>query len=196
MLLNIVTQISDQESLLQKHFTALLSSVWKAKLREKRLLSSQNHINCGRGPLSSIMSTIAQNSVNSLSEKLKFGNPLQSKKLISTALDETINRQQDITVPLPKWMETNPVIHDNLEITIEFQRYEELAPSFPPAVSLLIKGADPASGTSTSYSHENDHGQRSAGPKVEDRFRYFSFFLFGLQSPFFHKLSGLIFPYC
>ncbi|CAM8976130.1 unnamed protein product [Rhodiola kirilowii] len=172
MLLNSVTQISDQESLLQKHFTALLSSVWKVELREKRSLSSQNHINNDRGPYTSRMNAVAQNLTEGQPEKLNFGNSLRSSELIAAALDETNDKPLDITVPLPKWMENNPVISENLEVTIEFQRLdEELVPSFPPTVSVLIDGSDSVSTSAVSKSYENNHLQKSSASKAEDRFR-------------------------
>uniref|UniRef100_A0A7N1A0R7 DNA helicase n=1 Tax=Kalanchoe fedtschenkoi TaxID=63787 RepID=A0A7N1A0R7_KALFE len=173
MLLNIVTQIADQELLLQKHFTALLTSVWKVKSRVEKLLSAQNHIDNGRGPHASSM-TVVKSSKRSPHEKLNIGDSLQSRKLIAAALNETDNRRHDMTVSLPKWMENGPVIAENLELTIEFHSVEELDPSFPPAVSVIINGSNSDSAstsTSSSKSSENSQLQKFAGPRSEDRFR-------------------------
>lgn len=141
-LLDVVSEMPDNELLLQKHFTAILSSVWRANTRSDRcqsMSSSQNSLHSR-----SFFSAISQMHGKSRREpdKMKFTVLGQNSKLVAAALDGASRKRQDPSL-LSDQQET-PTMVEKLDITLEFQGdHREFGAPFPPVIDLSICGLDP-----------------------------------------------------
>lgn len=146
MLLDVASEQVNRELLLQKHFFALLSSVWKVA----------SHVDRRRNPLptcnglyfdQSFYTSIGQPSQNSLkksSKRMTFTNLAQSKKLVAAALDDITTRQVNDKVILSNQGEDMPVSADQLDITLEFTKEDsDVLSSFPSVINLSIIGTEP-----------------------------------------------------
>ncbi|XWS57208.1 hypothetical protein CRYUN_Cryun09bG0154400 [Craigia yunnanensis] len=147
MLLNFAAEQPDPELLLQKHFTALLSSVWRTTGRcrpesRQNVSSSRNGVRLGGRFLSPFLSHKPQDSAKEPAQRMKFTNLWECSKLLSAALHDGRNRQQSDTVFFPD-REDSPVIAESLEITLEIQREsgDSMIP-FPPIINLSIYGSN------------------------------------------------------
>lgn len=174
MLLNVAAEQEDNELLLQKHFTALLSAAWRMKsLTERRqnVSSSRNGLCFGGRFFSCPVNQTSCDSMKEPGRRMKFTNLGQSSKLVLAALNDANSRQQDDGVSLSDQREDAvAVITEQLNITLEFQR--ELVDSmisFPPLINLSIYGSDPQ--TSANKSAE-DHHLKDSQNMAENRFRY------------------------
>ncbi|KAF2314573.1 hypothetical protein GH714_027718 [Hevea brasiliensis] len=145
MLLNVAAEQPDHELLLQRHFTALLSSVWRMTRvdRQQNLSSSRNGLYFG-GKFFSSFNQISWNSVKEPAKRMKFTTSAQSCKLLAAALHEFNSRPLDDTVSISNRIEDAPCISEQLEVTLEFEKEEgdSLIP-FPPVINLMIPITDP-----------------------------------------------------
>ncbi|KAJ9153312.1 hypothetical protein P3X46_026762 [Hevea brasiliensis] len=146
MLLNVAAEQPDHELLLQRHFTALLSSVWRMTSRvdrQQNLSSSRNGLYFG-GKFFSSFNQISWNSVKEPAKRMKFTTSAQSCKLLAAALHEFNSRPLDDTVSISNRIEDAPCISEQLEVTLEFEKEEgdSLIP-FPPVINLMIPITDP-----------------------------------------------------
>ena len=148
MLLNYAAEQPDPELLLQKHFTALLSSVWRTTGRchpesRQNVSSSRNGVRLGGRFLSPFLSHKPQDSAKEPAQRMKFTNLSECSKLLSAALHDARNRQQSDTVFFPD-REDSPVIAESLEITLEIERESgDSTIPFPPIINLSINGSNP-----------------------------------------------------
>nr|ACJ61498.1 photoperiod independent early flowering protein [Glycine max] len=146
MLLDVASEQVNRELLLQKHFFALLSSVWKVA----------SHVDHRRNPSpscnglyfdQSFYTSIGQPSQNSLkksSERMAFANLAPSKNLVAAALDDITTRQVNDKVILSNQGEDMPVSADQLDITLEFAKEDsDVLSSFPSVINLSIHGTEP-----------------------------------------------------
>ncbi|GAY32612.1 hypothetical protein CUMW_003290 [Citrus unshiu] len=169
-LLNVAAEQEDNELLLQKHFTALLSSVWRMKSRmgcRQNFSSSRNGLYLGGSFFSSVTQTSCK-STREPARRVKFTNLGQSSKLLSAALHDANSRQQDDKVSNFDRREDGPVI-EQLDLTLEFQReLVDSTISFPPRVNLSVYGSDLETSVNKS-TRENHHLKDSQ--VAENRFR-------------------------
>ncbi|KAJ7002447.1 hypothetical protein NC653_007808 [Populus alba x Populus x berolinensis] len=147
MLLNVAAEQPDHELLLQKHFTALLSAVWRVNSRAERqqnLSSSRNALyNHGR-VFNSSVNQLPWNSSKESSKRMKFTNSGHSSKLLAAALHDASSRRPDDRVSYSNLSEVAPAIGEQLEITLEFQKEEDNSLiQFPPIISLSIPSSAP-----------------------------------------------------
>ncbi|KAF6138037.1 hypothetical protein GIB67_042942 [Kingdonia uniflora] len=144
-LLDITSDLPDNELLIQKHFTAVLSSVWKKKSRldhwQTLPSTSQNGFD-----LSGLFSgsTPYQNSKKLAREPLVKMNLTLSEghhgNLVAAALHDA-ERKQDNPVVLSRRRDEVISTVEQLKITLEFQtENEDLGIPFPSAINLLIEG--------------------------------------------------------
>lgn len=172
-LLNVAAEQEDNELLLQKHFTALLSSVWRMKSRmecRQNVSSSRNGLYLGGRFFSSSVNQTSCKSMQEPARRVKFTNLGQSSKLLSAALHDANSGQQDYEVSNSDQREDGPVITEQLDLTLEFQReLVDSTISLPPCVNLSIYGSDPE--TSVSKSTEEDRHLKDS-QVAENRFRY------------------------
>ncbi|GMH08205.1 hypothetical protein Nepgr_010045 [Nepenthes gracilis] len=139
MLLDVAMELPDRELLLQRHFTALLSSVWRAQ--QQTLSDPQSGLLSGRRLLVASVNANAQTSAGGSSEKTKFTDLHHCRKLLTTALDYVDGETLDDTAPMSNLKEANPPESDTLEITLELGEIDRV--SFPSSITLLIPGSDP-----------------------------------------------------
>lgn len=140
VLLDVASEQVNRELLLQKHFFALLSSVWKLASHVDRRQNPSPTCN-GLYFDKSFFTNIGQPSQNSLkkpSERMAFVNLAQSKKLVAAALDD-VTRQENDKVILSNQEADMPVSADQLDITLEFPKEEsDVLSSFPSVINLTI----------------------------------------------------------
>lgn len=181
MLLDVAAKQPDRELLLQKHFTALLSSVWKVTARGDRrpsISSPRNGLHLGGRFFTSSVSRISQNFMQGHAERIKFTNLGQSSKMLAAALHDAHYRRQDEDerVSLPNQGDDASAGTEKLELTLEFQKEMSGAMvPLPSVISLSIFGADPP--PSVSNDSGEDHHLKAFRNMAEDRFRY------GLMQP-------------
>lgn len=174
MLLNIAAEQPDHELLLQKHFTALLSSVWRTTSRvdhRQNLSSSRNGLYIGGKFFNSSVHQMYWNAMKEPAKRMKFTNLGQGSKLLAAALHDANSRRPDDRVRLSNQREDAPAIAEQLEITLEFPNEEEdsLNP-WPPIINLSILGSDPP--TSANKNTGEDNHLRASINVAESRFRY------------------------
>ncbi|XP_031103378.1 protein PHOTOPERIOD-INDEPENDENT EARLY FLOWERING 1 isoform X1 [Ipomoea triloba] len=168
-LLDVALELPDREPLIQKHFFALLSSVWRSRKNDScRRSSSQSGFN----PLllTSTANHFSQNSVRPPQGKLAFTNLSQCNKLVGAALSENSGAQTDNSVSISKQREEAPVPAEELDITLELQAAKDDNDiSFPPLVHLKILDPDSSPSLKT---RTPEHIHLKSSPYVaESRFR-------------------------
>ncbi|MED6112642.1 Pharynx and intestine in excess protein 1 [Stylosanthes scabra] len=174
MLLDVASEQPNRELLLQKHFYALLSSVWKLKShvdRRQNPSATSNGLCFDKGFFGSI-GQHSQNSLKKSSERMTFGNLVQCKKLVASALDDTRGRQESDQTLLSNRSEEIPmqVSTDQMDITLEFQKEEsDVLPSFPSVINLSIQGTEPL--PSVDKQTGEDGQFRASTCIAENRFR-------------------------
>ncbi|XP_052172511.1 protein PHOTOPERIOD-INDEPENDENT EARLY FLOWERING 1 isoform X2 [Diospyros lotus] len=145
VLLDVATELPDNELLLQKHFFALLTSVWRMTSRIDRhqgLSSSRNGFYPVGRHFTSRVSQIG--SMREPSEKMAFTNLLQSSKLVAAALSDADSAQCDDRALILNPREEASVVADQLEITLEPQTggSDPMIP-LPLVINLSIWETDP-----------------------------------------------------
>ncbi|KAJ4847374.1 Protein PHOTOPERIOD-INDEPENDENT EARLY FLOWERING 1 [Turnera subulata] len=174
LLLDVASAQPDHELLLQKHFTALLSSVWRTTTsrvdQRQNMLPSQNGLRMSGRFFNSSVNRVSWNSTKEPTTKMKFTNLKQSSKLLATALHDANTRRPDDRVYLPSHKEDAPSMTEQLEITLEFQKQEDdsLIP-FPSLINLSLPGSDPTA--SLIEDTREDHHLRPSNDVAESRFR-------------------------
>ncbi|OMO82621.1 hypothetical protein COLO4_22907 [Corchorus olitorius] len=173
MLLNVAAQQPDHELLLQKHFAALLSSVWRVTLRPEHRQSvstSRNGIRLGGRFVSPFLSNTPQSSAKEPAQRMKFTNLRECSKLLSDALHDASDRQQSDTVSHSDRRD-DPVIAESLELTLEIQGDScDSMNSFPPVINVSIYGSDLV--TSIKRTPGEDLHLKDSKVVPENRFSY------------------------
>ncbi|XP_045807406.1 protein PHOTOPERIOD-INDEPENDENT EARLY FLOWERING 1 isoform X2 [Trifolium pratense] len=170
MLLDVASEQANRELLLQKHFFALLSTVWKAAHVDRR----QNlHATCnGLYFDQSFFSSIGQHSQNPLnkpSERMTFANSAQSKMLLAAALDDFGSRPENDKIVLSNQGKDMLVTEDQVDITLEFPKEEsDSLSSFPSVIKLSIKGDEAPPSLNK---HTRSHHLKHCSAAAENRFR-------------------------
>ncbi|KAL6971215.1 Pharynx and intestine in excess protein 1 [Sarracenia purpurea var. burkii] len=145
VLLDVATELPDNEPLFQKHFFALISSVWRASLdRHQNLSSSWNGFYASGSNFLSMVSQTGRHSTREQSCKRKFPNLSQCSKLVAAALYDANSVQRDDSVSVLNEREEASAIVDRLEITLklECERGDSMIP-LPSIINLPIYGPDP-----------------------------------------------------
>ncbi|XP_030457825.2 protein PHOTOPERIOD-INDEPENDENT EARLY FLOWERING 1 isoform X6 [Syzygium oleosum] len=170
MLLDVAMELPDNELLLQKHFTALLSSVWRVKshVNGQEILSSpRNGLYYSRSILDSAINHSSRNSKPEAARKVKMTNLILSRKLVADALD-AVGHQNEIACPTDQGDEAS-AIEEGLEVSLEFQQEkDDLTIPLPSFLKLSISGSVPSSPASNST---GDKFLKSSGNMAECRFR-------------------------
>uniref|UniRef100_A0A6V7QY61 DNA helicase n=1 Tax=Ananas comosus var. bracteatus TaxID=296719 RepID=A0A6V7QY61_ANACO len=116
ILLNVTSELPDNELLLQKHFFAILSSVWRAKL-----LSDPNKS-------------------TRLTENVTPMNTRPNSRLVMMALSDVSMQRQEEPVVLSSKLEAHI---NQLELTLEFpMENSDNDFAFPPSVSISVSGQE------------------------------------------------------
>ncbi|XP_043806971.1 protein PHOTOPERIOD-INDEPENDENT EARLY FLOWERING 1 isoform X4 [Manihot esculenta] len=170
MLLNVAAEQPDHELLLQRHFTAVLSSVWRMTSRADRQqnLSSRNGIYFG-GKFFNSFNQISWNSVKEPAKRMRFTTSAQSCKLLAAALHEFNSRPLDDAVSISNRIEDTPCFSEQLEVTLEFEKEEgDLSIPLPPIINLTIPITDPQN---FRIKDVGEHNLKAVTNVAESRFR-------------------------
>lgn len=164
-LLNVAAEQPDMEMLLQKHFTCLLSSIWRTSTRtgNDQILSLNSPI-FNRQFLGSV------NHTQDLAEKPLQGVKITSlsSKLLESALQDSSTSQPNDNVSRSILNEDQPINKVGLDLTLEFPRnYDDTPTHFPPIISLYIDGSD-----SLSYVDDSSGEDLKASQVAEIRYRF------------------------
>ncbi|KAF9602898.1 hypothetical protein IFM89_032638 [Coptis chinensis] len=132
-LLDVASELPDNELLLQKHFTAVMSSVWRARSRVDRWQSVS----------SSLQNNYFRKSIQP-PRKFNFAVSGQSSKLVSAALRDVNTKEQDAVFPPRQNTKEALTEVDKLEVTLELLAdKEDFGTPLPSTVNLSIFGSDP-----------------------------------------------------
>ncbi|XP_042513855.1 protein PHOTOPERIOD-INDEPENDENT EARLY FLOWERING 1 isoform X3 [Macadamia integrifolia] len=149
MLLDVASEMADNELILQKHFTAVLSSVWRARIRSDRRQSlssfSRNGLYFGGKFLTSATNQITGISTREPLEKMNLAILGPSSKLVAAALQDADMKEQEDTILPSEQGKGASAMTEQLEITLEFQNNTgdpELP--LPSVTTLFVCRADPA----------------------------------------------------
>ncbi|KAJ0985563.1 hypothetical protein J5N97_003919 [Dioscorea zingiberensis] len=165
-LLTVTSELPDNELLLQKHFVAVLSSVWRSKCRTERRqsMSSQNGFHS-----SGFLGYSSGRMPRRLTEKANLMSLRQSMKLIITALSDVDRMKHPGELPVLCGQVEAPS-KDQLDVTLDFSvDQENLENDFPPIITLSIYEHEPSQST------DGPHGSmllsESSVRVAENRFR-------------------------
>lgn len=173
MLLDVAIDLPDSELLLQKHFTALLTSVWRMT---SRVHHRQNHLPYRNGQystgrfFSSTVNQISWNSVREPTERTNWNNfGYSSSRLIAAALHDANNKQHDDSAFLSNRREEVSTVPEQLEIRLEIERdfCDSMIP-LPSVINLSILGSEPPSAVNNPI----EEILKSSQDMAENRFRY------------------------
>lgn len=132
-LLDVASDLPDNELLLQKHFTAIFSSVWRARSRISRWQSMS----------SSLSNFCFRKSTQEAPHSLNIVASGQSSKLVSAALHDA-NTKQDGADLLPIQRTEASAEVEKLEITLNIYNGDENSVfPLPSTMNLSIQGSDP-----------------------------------------------------
>ncbi|KAL3534187.1 hypothetical protein ACH5RR_002648 [Cinchona calisaya] len=172
MLLDVTSQLCDPEPLIQKHFLALRSLVWRFSSRNSNrhgLASYQNALYSYQKTFTSAANDFSRNFNRDSMEKMKFTNSSVSSKLVSAALCDDQSDKKDDKFPIFKQSDEASVVSERLDITLELLGNEhDRTVSLPSVVNLSILGCDTPSSSKTIG--EENH-LKSFQNLAENRFR-------------------------
>ncbi|KAF5194345.1 Photoperiod-independent early flowering 1-like [Thalictrum thalictroides] len=131
-LLDVASDLPDNELLLQRHFTAVISSVWRAR----------SLAGCLQGMSSSFDNIYYRKSTQEPLRNFNFAVSCQSSKLVSTALYDADSKQLNVIMPSRQRTEASEEV-ERLDITLEFHSAEDPTISLPSSIYLSICGPDP-----------------------------------------------------
>ncbi|KAK4749887.1 hypothetical protein SAY87_027336 [Trapa incisa] len=144
LLLAVVSDLPDNELLLQRHFTALLTAVWRAAKcvdHSPRILSSKNGIYSNVRLFGYRLNRVLQNSTHESPGRLRMTSLAEGRKFVSAALHDAMEYKQDEIVPLSDNEEESLHVEECLQLTLEIQQEQEdtLVP-LPSFLTLSIPG--------------------------------------------------------
>lgn len=146
MLLDVASQLSDPEPLIQKHFFALFSSVWRfssLKTNRHSLTSSQNASSSYRKPFISSLNDVSRDFSRESLESMKFTNSFASGKLVAAALCDDQTAKKDDKVSISKQRDEASVISERLDVTLQILGGEhDTTLNLPSVVNLSILGRE------------------------------------------------------
>ena len=146
-LLNVAAEQPDTEMLLQKHFTCLLSSIWRTSTRSTN--NQKLSLNC---PIFNRQVMGSANHAQELARKPFQGMKITSlsSKLVESALQDSSTSQPVDTASRSRLQEDQPINKVGLDLTLEFPRgNDDSSTHFPPIIKLTIDGSD-------SFNYVND----------------------------------------
>lgn len=170
-MLDIASEIPDHEPLVQKHFFALLSSVWKVrKSLTNTFSSSQNGFFRSGSLFTPITNRVSTN--YSMGPPVKrFSNSSVCAKLVAVALTDQQSAQSDERVPICDQREEASFPAEHLDITLEFgaEKDDETIPLLDPVTVKILGPRSPSFPRMTIAEH---HHFKSSQIMAENRFWY------------------------
>lgn len=170
-MLDIASEIPDHEPLVQTHFFALLSSVWKVqKNLKKTFSSSQNGFFHSGSLFSPIMNCVSTN--HSMGPPIRrFSNSSLCTKLVAIALSDQQSAQSDERVRICDQREEVSFPSEHLDITLEFgaEKDDKTIPLLHP---VTVKILGPESSLFPRMTTAEHHHFKSSQIMAENRFWY------------------------
>ncbi|CAI9097423.1 OLC1v1033851C2 [Oldenlandia corymbosa var. corymbosa] len=164
ILLDVTSQLSDPEHLVQKHFFALLSSAWRfsSHSNHRSTVPSENALySAGRNHFQ-------RGLYRESPETVKFSNLTLCGKLVSAALFDDETAKKDDNQPISNSMNEASVASERLDITLELLDSEHgISEHLPSVVSVSI----PGHGFPPSPEVGEPKHLRSSQNLIENRFR-------------------------
>ncbi|KAF3632468.1 hypothetical protein FXO38_26143 [Capsicum annuum] len=169
LVLDIASEIPDHESLVQKHFLALLSSVWKVrKSHTNAFSSSQNGLYHSGSLFTPIVNSVSTN-YSMVPPAKRFSNLSVCAKLVAVALSDQQSAQSDERVSICDQREVASFPAEHLDITLEFgaEKDDKTIPVQYPVTVKIISPESPSSPRITIAEH---HHYKSSQIMAENRF--------------------------
>ncbi|XP_009759618.1 protein PHOTOPERIOD-INDEPENDENT EARLY FLOWERING 1 isoform X1 [Nicotiana sylvestris] len=148
LVLDIASEVPDHEPLVQKHFFALLSSVWKMSCRKSQtnaFSSSQNGFYHSGSLFTLFTPTMNLGSTNYATGPLekRFSNLSICAKLVAAALSDQQSAQSDERVSICDQREEASFPAEQLDVTLEFgaEKDNKIIP-LPSPVTVKIRGPE------------------------------------------------------
>uniref|UniRef100_A0A1J3JSA8 DNA helicase n=1 Tax=Noccaea caerulescens TaxID=107243 RepID=A0A1J3JSA8_NOCCA len=165
-LLNVAAEQPDTEMLLQKHFTCLLSSIWRTSTRtgNDQMLSLNS-------PIFNRQFMGSANRTQDVARKPFQGMKITSlsSKLLESALQDSSTSQPNDTVSRSRLQEDQPINKVKLDLTLEFPRgYDDSPTHFPPIIRVSIDEMDSLNNVNDPPEEDNLKASRVA---AENRYR-------------------------
>lgn len=166
-LLNVAAEQPDTEMLLQKHFTCLLSSIWRTSTRtgNDQMLSLNS-------PIFNRQFMGSANRTQDVARKPFQGMKITSlsSKLLESALQDSSTSQPNDTVSRSRLQEDQPINKVKLDLTLEFPRgYDDSPTHFPPIIRVSIDEMDSLNNVNDPPEEDNLKASRVA---AENRYRF------------------------
>ncbi|CAH8359897.1 unnamed protein product [Eruca vesicaria subsp. sativa] len=167
-LLNVAAEQPDTEKLLQRHFTCLLSSIWRTSTR-----STNNQTLSLNSPIFNRQVMGSANRTHELARKPFQGMKITSlsSKLVESALQDSSTSQPHDSTSRSRLQEDQPIDKVGLDLTLEFPRGidDDSTTHFPPIIKLSID----ASTDSFNYVSDppGEDKLKSSRVAAEDRYR-------------------------
>ncbi|WMV19388.1 hypothetical protein MTR67_012773, partial [Solanum verrucosum] len=169
LVLDIASEIPDHEPLVQTHFFALLSSVWKVqKSLTNTFSSSQNGFFHSGSLFSPIMNRVSTN--YSMGPPVRrFSNSSVCTKLVAVALSDQQSAQSDERVRICDQREEASFPSEHLDITLEFgaEKDDKTIPLLHP---VTVKILGPESSLFPRMTTAEHHHFKSSQIMAENRF--------------------------
>ncbi|MCE2055141.1 hypothetical protein HAX54_042057 [Datura stramonium] len=169
LVLDIASEIPDHEPLVQKHFFALLSSVWKVQESHTNTFSSSQTGFYHAGSLfTPIMNGVLTN-YSMVPPVKRFSNLSVCAKLVAVALSDQQSAQNDERVEICDQREEASFPAEHLDITLEFgaEKDDKTIPLLDP---ITVKILGPESSTSPRMTIAEHHHFKSSQIMAENRF--------------------------
>ncbi|XP_073007185.1 protein PHOTOPERIOD-INDEPENDENT EARLY FLOWERING 1 isoform X1 [Typha latifolia] len=137
LLLNVTSELPDNELLLQKHFVAILSSVWRAKCsfeHRQTMLCPQSDVHSF-----GLLSNSSGKKFSRLTKYMNLTNCRESSKLVMTALADAYREKQKESVFLPSQLESRTEVTEQVDVTVEFpEEQADYDNAFPSSISVSV----------------------------------------------------------
>lgn len=171
MLLDVAAELPNNELLLQKHFTALLSSVWRINTSSEcqhSLRPTKDGSYYGKRLLGSRVNHSSKFSISDSRTRVNMTNLTHSRKLLASALHDVTSKPVETGGRPDRGEEASPV-GDGLEVILEFHHEKDDVIPLPSVLELSIPGPDlpPCESKST-----ENNPLKSSRSMAESRFRY------------------------
>ncbi|KAI4319598.1 hypothetical protein MLD38_033179 [Melastoma candidum] len=168
MLLDVIVELPNNELLLQRHFTALLASVWKVTSREypqKSVLLPRNDFHRNGMILGSVNYVCRHPLLNNVGN-VKMVNLNRSREVVAAALHDPHQLSEMVGLPEKQVESSSQTQEEFLEITLELQQQKDEYDPLPSIIKLPVYGPPPLPSMTA------EHNQvKSSGDILESRFR-------------------------
>ncbi|KAM7270265.1 hypothetical protein ACFE04_029479 [Oxalis oulophora] len=165
MLVKTISEQLDNERLLQKHFTAILSSIWRVRSKNNHNQNLSSNGLYFRGEVSNSARQTSKYPLKQPAQSLKFST--SHRNLLPAAIEKAylVRREE----PMSNRKEKVQVFAEKLDLTLDLPQDSDDLIQLPCTVNLSIYGADNV--TVVNNANVEDRHLKVTQSVVEDRFR-------------------------